>query len=163
MVPWSSALGGFAYSEQSKWVRIIAIKAEGTCSREWTIFKNCAQTLSYEFSNLTEFKFTKKLSSGFKKTINQINENCLFQVLNCSDLYFLTLEFLISIHANFHHTSSSQGSNESCTVPQTIPNRKWTANDPPPQVIPKVDPKWYHVNLRNGMDFMWLITKKDWL
>ena len=39
-----------------------------------------------------------------------------------------------------------------CTVPQMIPNRKWsrdrkwspkwTANDPRPQVIPKVDHKW---------------------
>ena len=52
------------------------------------------------------------------KTITRINENCLsvqqsFEVLNCSLLYFLTLEFLISVHANFHHTSSNQGSNES--------------------------------------------------
>ena len=57
--------------------------------------------------------------------------------------------------------------------PQMIPNRKWsrdrkwspkwTANDPRPQVIPKVDRKWSRENLRNGMDFMGLITKKDWL
>ena len=56
---------------------------------------------------------------------------------------------------------------------QRIPNRKWsrdrkwspkwTANDPRPQVIPKVDRKWSHENLRNKMDFMGLITKKDWL
>ena len=59
-----------------------------------------------------------------------------------------------------------------CTVPEMIPNRKWsrdrkwspkwTANDPRPQVIPKVDRKWSRENLRNGMDFMGLITKKDW-
>ena len=30
MVPWNSASGGFAYIWQSKWVRIIAIKNEGT-------------------------------------------------------------------------------------------------------------------------------------
>ena len=36
------------------------------CSREWTIFRNCTQTLSYEFYNLTEFKFTKKLPREFK-------------------------------------------------------------------------------------------------
>ena len=57
--------------------------------------------------------------------------------------------------------------------PQMIPNHKWsrdrkwspkwTANDPRPQVIPKVDRKWSRENLRNGMDFMGLITKKDWL
>ena len=40
---------------------------------------------------------------------------------------------------------------------------KWTANDPRPQVIPKVDRKWSRENLRNGMDFMGLITKMDWL
>ena len=28
MVPWNSALGGFAYNWQSKWVRIIDIKTE---------------------------------------------------------------------------------------------------------------------------------------
>ena len=45
--------------------------------------------------------------------------------------------------------------------------RKWspTANDPQngPQMIPNVDRKWSRENLRNGMDFMGLITKKDWL
>ena len=56
---------------------------------------------------------------------------------------------------------------------QMIPNRKWSRerkwspkwnpNDPRPQVIPKVDRKWSRENLRNGMDFMGLITKKDWL
>ena len=51
----------------------------------------------------------------------------------------------------------------------TVQYRKWspTANDPQtdprPQVIPKVDRKWSRENLRNGMDFMGLITKKDWL
>ena len=45
--------------------------------------------------------------------------------------------------------------------PQMIP--RWTANDPRPQVIPKVDRKWFRENVRNGMDFMGLITKKDWL
>ena len=35
-----------------------------------------------------------------------------FQVLNCSHI-FLTLDFLILVHANFHHTSSNQGSSES--------------------------------------------------
>ena len=30
MDPWNSASGGFAYIWQSKWVRIIAIKNEGT-------------------------------------------------------------------------------------------------------------------------------------
>ena len=64
-------------------------------------------------------------------------------------------------------------SDKSCKVPQMILNRKWsrdrkwspewTANDPRPQVIPKVDRKWSRENLRNGMDFMGLITKKDWL
>ena len=49
--------------------------------------------------------------------------------------------------------------------------RKWspttndpeTANDPQngPQMI--LDRKWSRKNLRNGMDFMGLITKKDWL
>ena len=49
--------------------------------------------------------------------------------------------------------------------------RKWsptandpeTANDPQngPQMI--LDRKWSRENLRNGMDFMGLITKKDWL
>ena len=62
---------------------------------------------------------------------------------------------------------------ECCTVPQIIPNRKWsrdckwspkwTANDPRLQVIPKVYRKWSRENLRDGMDFMGLITKKDWL
>ena len=52
-----------------------------------------------------------------------------------------------------------------------IPNRKWsrdrkwspkwTANDPRPQVISKVDRKWSRENLRNGMDFMGLIIKKN--
>ena len=51
--------------------------------------------------------------------------------------------------------------------------RKWsptandpeTANDPQngPQMIPNVDRKWSRENLGNGMDFMGLITKKDWL
>ena len=36
-----------------------------------------------------------------------------------------------------------------------------TANDPQPQVIPKVDRKWSRENLRNGMDFMGPITKKE--
>ena len=55
----------------------------------------------------------------------------------------------------------------------TVQYRKWsptandpeTANDPQngPQVIPKVDRKWSRENLRNGMDFKGLITKKDWL
>ena len=36
-----------------------------------------------------------------------------------------------------------------------------TANDPRPQVIPKVDRKWSRENLRNGMDFMELIIKKE--
>ena len=62
---------------------------------------------------------------------------------------------------------------QSCTVPQMIPNRKWsrdrkwspkwTANDPRAQVIPKVDRKWFRENLKNGMDFIGLIAKKDWL
>ena len=43
-----------------------------------------------------------------------------------------------------------------CTVPQMIPNRKWspkwTANDPRPQVIPKVDRKWSRKKNRNGLD-----------
>ena len=48
--------------------------------------------------------------------------------------------------------------------PQMIPkmDRK-KINDPRPQVIPKVDHKWSRENFRNGMDFMELITKKDWL
>ena len=37
---------------------------------------------------------------------------------------------------------------------------KWTANDPRPQVIPKVDRKWCREKLRNGMDCMGLITKR---
>ena len=51
---------------------------------------------------------------------------------------------------------------EFCTVPQVIPNRKWsrdskwfpkwTANDPRPQVIPKVDRKWSRKKNRNGLD-----------
>ena len=61
---------------------------------------------------------------------------------------------------------------QDCRVPQMIPYRKWsrdrkwspkwTANDPQPQVISKVDRKWSRENLRNGMDFMGLITKKDY-
>ena len=49
-----------------------------------------------------------------------------------------------------------------CTVPQMIPNRKWsrnrkwspkwTANDPRPQVIPKVDRKWSRKKNRNDLD-----------
>ena len=49
-----------------------------------------------------------------------------------------------------------------CTVPQMISNRKWsrdrkwspkwTANDPRPQVIPKVDRKWSRKKNRNGLD-----------
>ena len=35
------------------------------------------------------------------------------------------------------------------------------ANDPQPQVIPKVDRKRSRKNLRHGMDFMGLITKTD--
>ena len=44
-------------------------------------------------------------------------------------------------------------------------NHPETANDLQngPQVILKVDRKWSRENLRNGMDFMGLITKKDWL
>ena len=48
---------------------------------------------------------------------------------------------------------------ELCTVPQMIPNRKWsgdrkwspkwTVNDPRPQVIPKVDRKWSRKKNRN--------------
>ena len=48
-----------------------------------------------------------------------------------------------------------------CTVPQMIPNRKWsrdhkwspkwTANDPRPQVIPKVDRKWSRKKNRNDV------------
>ena len=60
-----------------------------------------------------------------------------------------------------------------CTVPQMIPNRKWsrdrkwspkwTANDPRPQVIPKVDRKWSRENLRNGMDLWdWLQKRTDY-
>ena len=51
---------------------------------------------------------------------------------------------------------------EYCTVPQVIANRKWsrdrkwfpkwTANDPRPQVIPKVDCKWSRKKNRNGLD-----------
>ena len=41
--------------------------------------------------------------------------------------------------------------------------QKWTPNDPRPQVTPKVDSKWSREKLRNVMDFMGLITKKDWL
>ena len=58
------------------------------------------------------------------KTINRINENCLsVQVLPSSKLFsliFLTLEFLISVHTNFHHTSSNQGSNESLNVRMSL-------------------------------------------
>ena len=49
-----------------------------------------------------------------------------------------------------------------CTVPQMIPNRKWsrdrkwspkwTANDSRPQVIPKVDRKWSRKKNRNDLD-----------
>ena len=49
-----------------------------------------------------------------------------------------------------------------CTVPQMIPNRKWsrdrkwspkwTANDPRPQVIAKVDRKWSRKKNRNSLD-----------
>ena len=59
---------------------------------------------------------------------------------------------------------------QDCRVPQMIPYRKWsrdrkwspkwTANDPQPQVISTVDRKWSRENLRNGMDFMGLITKR---
>ena len=87
------------------------------CSREWTIFKNGTQILSYEFYNLTEFKFTKKITKRIQKLLIEwtkiVSLSKSFQVLNCSDLYFLTLEFLISVHANFLHTSPNQGSNES--------------------------------------------------
>ena len=51
---------------------------------------------------------------------------------------------------------------ENCTVPQMIPNRKWsrdrkwspkwTANDPRPQMIPKVDRKWSRKKNRNDLD-----------
>ena len=75
------------------------------------MFKNCTQTLSYEFYNLTEFKFTKKTTKQIQTKIVSLSKS--FQVLNCSDLCFLTLEFLISVHANCHHTSSNQGLNES--------------------------------------------------
>ena len=41
-------------------------------------------TLSYEFYNLTEFKFTKNYQAN-SKTTNRINENCLsVQVLPSS-------------------------------------------------------------------------------
>ena len=49
---------------------------------------------------------------------------------------------------------------EGSREPQMIPNRKWsrdrkwspkwTANDPRPQVIPKVDRKWSRKKNRNG-------------
>ena len=49
-----------------------------------------------------------------------------------------------------------------CTVPQVIPDSKWswdgkwspkwTANDPGPQLIPKVDRKWSRKKNRNGLD-----------
>ena len=47
--------------------------------------------------------------------------------------------------------------------PQMIPkmDRKWSSTAS--HRIPKVDRKWSRENLRNGMDFMGLITKKDWL
>ena len=69
------------------------------------------------------------------------------------------------------HFSNNQFMNGivTCTVPQMIPNRKWSrdrkwfpkwiANDPRPQVIPKVDRKWSRENLRNGME--WILW--DWL
>ena len=60
-----------------------------------------------------------------------------------------------------------EGLNDLCRLCGTVQYRKWspTANDTQngPQVIPKVDRKWSRENLRNGMDFMGLITKKDWL
>ena len=37
---------------------------------------------------------------------------------------------------------------------------KWTANDPRPKVIPKVDLKWSRENLGNGIDFIGLIITK---
>ena len=79
--------------------------------------------------------------------------------------------YLFSVNKKLTFASHSWW--KKCTLPQMIPNRKWsrdhkwspkwTANDPRPQVIPKVDRKWSRENLRNGMDFMGLITKKDWL
>ena len=81
-------------------------------------------TNSYNYNLQFTFTILKRPNSNSQKnyqanskTINRINENCLsVQVLpsfNCSHLYFLTPEFLISVHANLHHTSSNQGSNES--------------------------------------------------
>ena len=56
--------------------------------------------------------------------------------------------------------------NENCTAPQMIPDRKWspdhkwspnwTANDPEPQVIPDVNRKWSRRKTTNGMDFGFL-------
>ena len=46
---------------------------------------------------------------------------------------------------------------ETANDPQNGPQ----INDPRPQVIPKVDRKWSRENLRNGMDFMGLILKKN--
>ena len=47
-----------------------------------------------------------------------------------------------------------------CTAPQMIPDRKWspnsTANDPEPQMIPDVNPKWSRRKTTNGMDFAFL-------
>ena len=58
---------------------------------------------------------SQKKYQANSKTINRINENSLsVQVLPRSiTVHFLTLEFLISVHTNFHHTSSNQGANDS--------------------------------------------------
>ena len=47
MVPWNSALGGFAYNWQSKWVGIIAIKTENNKhqTRNYSL-----QTVNYKWS-----------------------------------------------------------------------------------------------------------------
>ena len=57
------------------------------------------------------------------------------------------------------------GNFECCTVPQMIPDRKWspkwTANDPRPQVIPKVDRKWsYGTDYKKETFFSRLLKKK---
>ena len=47
MVPWNSALGGFAYNWQIKWVGIIAIKTEKNKHQT----RNCSlQTVNYKWS-----------------------------------------------------------------------------------------------------------------
>ena len=75
------------------------------------------------------------------------------------DLVFI---FTRGINSIINARKISYSSWEPCTVPQMIPNRKWsrdckwspkwTANDPRPQVIPKVDRKWSRKKNRNGLD-----------